>query len=69
MALLEGLLTNVEGDLGYESLRATADDMNDLPMPGSDRAYQYGSPPHADGDAPVSVFDYSAEQNTFLRRD
>lgn len=69
MALLEGLLTTVTDALGYETFRAAGDIMGDLPMPASERPYRYGSPPHSDGDAPISLFDFDSSANTFVRRD
>jgi hypothetical protein len=68
VALLEGLLTNVEGELTYETFQEAADLMGDLPMPAADRPYRYGSPPHADGDPAVNLFDYDPEQKAFVRR-
>ena len=69
MALLEGLLSTAPEALGYDTFRAAADEMGDLPMPGSERPYRYGAPPHADGDAPVSLFDFDLIKNVFVRRD
>jgi hypothetical protein len=68
VALLEGLLTNVEGELTYETFREAADLMGDIPMPSADRPYRYGSPPHADGDAAAHLFDYKADLRTFVLR-
>jgi hypothetical protein len=69
MALLEGLLTTVPDELGYDTFRAAAEEMGDLPMPSSERPYRYGAPPHSDGDAPLSLFDFDAGKKTFVRRD
>jgi len=69
VALLEGLLTTAGDALGYDTFRAAADEMGDLPMPGSERPYRYGSPPHSDGDAPISLFDFDVSKSTFIRRD
>ena len=69
MALLEGLLSTVPDALGYDTFRAAAEEMGDLPMPGSERPYRYGAPPHADGDAPLSLFDFDVSKKTFVRRD
>jgi len=68
MALLEGLLTTAPEALGYDTFRAAADEMGDLPMPASERPYRYGAPPHADGDAPISLFDFDSAKGTFERR-
>jgi hypothetical protein len=43
--------------------------MGDLPMPSSERPYRYGAPPQADGDAPISLFDFDSAKGTFERRD
>jgi len=69
MALLEGLLTTVPDALGYDTFRAAAEEMGDLPMPSSERPYRYGAPPHSDGDAPISLFDFDSAKGTFERRD
>jgi hypothetical protein len=69
MALVVGLLSAVPGELGYDSLQAAADELGDVPMPGSERPYRYGSPPHSDGDAPVSLFDFDTSRGAFTRRD
>lgn len=69
MTLLKGLLTNVEGDLNYETFRNAANVMGDLPMPASDRPYRYGDPPQADGDAPVSLFRFDPPSKVFVRID
>jgi ABC-type branched-subunit amino acid transport system substrate-binding protein len=69
VALLEGLLSTVPDALGYDTFRAAAEEMGDLPMPSSERPYRYGAPPHADGDAPLSLFDFDPAKKTFIRRD
>jgi hypothetical protein len=69
LTLLEGLLTTAPQNLGYDTFRAAADEMGDLPMPGSERPYRYGAPPHSDGDAPVSLFDFDPAKTVFVRRD
>lgn len=68
VALLTAILDGAGDDLDYNTFEQAGEQLGDIHLLGSEEPYHFGPPPSTDGDAPVFVFDYDAEQKLFVLR-
>ena len=52
-------------DLNYATFRAAAEGLS-VEIPGDPDPYTFGSPPHADGDPPVYVYEWDSANKDFV---
>ena len=65
MTLFEALAEKAGKDLNYATFRAAAEGLS-VKIPGVPDPYTFGSPPHADGDPPVYVYEWDGANKDFV---
>jgi hypothetical protein len=65
MSLFEALAEKAGKDLNYATFRAAAEGLS-VQVPGTPDPYTFGSPPHADGDPPVYVYEWDSANKDFV---
>jgi hypothetical protein len=66
LALFEAIAEEAGDDLNYGTFRKAGDELGEIELPGSPNPYTFGPPPHADGDAPVGLFEWDPATREFV---
>lgn len=69
VALFRAIVEGAGEDLNYGTLQQSGEQLGEFDVPGKPEPYHFGPPPAADGDPAVYVFDWDADEETFVIRE
>jgi hypothetical protein len=69
VALFRAIVEGAGEDLNYGTLQQAGEQLGEIHLPGKRVAYHFGPPPGADGDPVVNLFDWDADDRTFVLRE
>jgi hypothetical protein len=69
VGLFRAIVEGAGEDLNYGTLQQSGEQLGEFSVAGAPEPYHFGPPPAADGDPVVYIFDWDADQETFVIRE